>query len=1218
MCMLTQTRALSRHSFIATRLAAGLVVFLLALLEHSPAADPDSQLATLRALSEKQRWQEVVAQLKDEDLATWKDAQKQAAEAVSIRARAFSALKDGGNAEKDLKRAIELFPKRGEYWHELGQLYSGLLKNEDLAAEAFLKAFEISGKNIGWVSISSTLNSASLLLDQGQAEQAQRIIERYNPADLAQMAPVWRTKMEAMGAKIADKLSASLHIIADKGASEYQIVLPDTYPTPSIAADMQAVARLVQTAFRAQGVQLPIVAESARNRAQPSIYLGETAFAKSHGIKCSGWTYVHRAVGRDLIIIGKDEPGPHPEKSTMGSGFPRIGSAKAVVDFLHRYVGTRFLFPEQGGFQPLANTSKLDLLNSPTLEFLPTPRIAVPPNLDVKVTPPLDYDISWPPTMSFYHLAQNRFPTIDATFGGHTWHRAVPTDEAAFQANPERFAMLGGKRQLVGSGPSAQLCLSNPDVQRMLYEDVETQFKRGFKTVDLGQPDGFRGCECTPCSNLFGTGADWSEKVWIMHRKLAESAHEKFPDRTVCISVYAVTESLPKTFSSVPPNVQFMLAGTREHEIATWRNFGAPRGFSVYLYYWTPNQMPVFFPMRTPLYVESAAKRLRAANVKSIYRDGNGGIAYGLEGPTYYTMGRMFDGHGDPHAKDLVMEYISAAFGKASPAMFRFYDDLFHSLELYSHFMATREDGWAYTDIYGRKKKHLYHFEPLMAFLYPPELLQALDKHLSLAEKSDPTPKVQMRLALVRSEFNFLRDTVNAVHLYNAYQASNDAGLFDRLLNAIDARRSSIDRMFAKENRLQGWPFTLFPPPGHTAESMKMRRDGYQEPYSESFLNWDTNAKRSAPLPNAKRIVAGVTRATVSLDSKEWTSTEPQRFEDCTVRAITDEQKIHFRFEFESTNAESDRVEAYLAPVPSSAVTFRFSASSKPDSRTQAARGLIDDMMNLEHAKFDPLWKGEWTHTTKKDGKNIVLLMSIPLQSLRLKDFSRDQHWTVNFQRLIGAKTSAWSTLPGSPSIEDRRSYGELSFGVNGHSSQSNTLKTAREKAWKDTFETPPDWKSFLSKATLIPLTNWLFRSDPTGHGVKQQWFKPEAFSESDWQPTQVPSFWGENETVGNYQGEGWYRVRFAVPASTLGKSLKVYFGGVDEQAWIYLNGQQIGEHSTASEQKSFTQLYDAPFTVEIPASHVKPDNTLHVRVHNQAGAGGIWRPVYLVVSDSK
>jgi hypothetical protein len=1017
-------------------------------------------------------------------------------------------------------------------------------------------------------------------------------------------------------------------VIADKGASDYQIVLPDNFPTPAIAADMQQVARLLQTAFKANRAELTVVAEAERDKAKPAVYLGTTAFARSHGVACKGWSYVHKAVARDLIIAGCDEPAPgRGPNAPKGPGFDRIGTAKAVTDFLQQYAGTRFLFPEQGGFVPLSNVAKVDLLTTPTIEYLPMSRVAVPPDLDVNKTPTLDYDITWPPTVSFYHLAQNRFPTIDATFGGHTWHRAVPSTEADFAAHPERFALLGGKRTMTGGEAQIQFCISNPEVQELLYQDLEKHFKQGFQNVDLGQPDGFRGCECEACTKLYGTGSDWSEKVWILHRNLAERAHKAFPDRTVTIAVYAITEKLPKTFKLFPPNVRLGMSGTRDHELAAWRNFGAPQGFSTYLYYWCPNMMPRYFPMRTPLYVETAAKRLMAAQVHSIARDGNGGIAFGLEGPTYYTMGRMFDGPGTHTAKDLVIEYVAAAFGKAAPAMMGFYDQLYNSLEIYARYMATREDGWAFNDMYGRGHKHLSSPESIIAFLYPVELIQGMEKQLALAEKAELGPKSQTRLALVRAEFDYLKGVVNAVHLYNAYQISPDAASLDRLLNAIDARRNAVDQLFAKGNGLKGWPFTLFPPSGHSADALKLKHDGYQEPYKSSFLNWDTAAKRNAPLPNAKRMLAVLAKDPVSLDAPQWDNIPPQTITSSTtatqVRAIFDDSRLYLRFDCDlPPDATADaiakeRVEAYLMPAAGSRVTFKFSAGLKPDSRTQAARGLIEDLMNLGYGKFDPLWKAEWTHAAQHDvkAKRLTVMMTIPLRSIPPAAVKSDQNWFVNFQRVGPAGASAWSMIPGGAGIEDPRSNGELSFSSGGNVAASHPLKAEREKSYRETFETPAAWKEQIAQGPVVALSNWRFRADPTEVGAKDGWFKPASYSEAEWLAVTVPSFWAENEAIGPLLGEGWYRATFAMPTVSPGKTLRLLFAGVDEQAWVYLNGKLIGEHSEKSEKKAYTALYDEPFIVEVPADQLQANspNVLHVRVHNRVGAGGIWRPVHAI-----
>lgn len=1216
----------TRENYLMKRL---LTLFLATLtIAAAPVAGPDADavLAKMRELTKGQNWKELIAQFKDEDLAAWKAAPAKAAEAAKLRAKAYVALKNGAQAEKELKFAIEQAPKNGEHWHDLGMLYGGLLANEALALDAYGKAFASSGKSFGWLPISATINEASVLLKQGKAQEARKIMERYDTSDLVQMAPVWGDKMRTLNEKIADKLGATLLVLADKGGSDYQIILPDKYPTPAIGADMQQVARLLQTAFKANGAELAVVTEAARDKAKPAIYLGATSFARTHGVECKGWSYVHKAVGRDLIIAGRDEPAPgRGTDNPKGPGFDRIGTAKAVTDFLQQYVGTRFLFPEQGGFSPLAGVAKVDLLATPTIEYVPTPRIAVPPNLDVKATPAIEFDITWPPMVSFYHLAQNRFPNVNATFGGHTWHRAVPCSEADFAAHPERFALLSGKRQLTGGEAQIQFCISNPEVQELLYQDLEKHFKMGFQNVDLGQPDGFRGCECEACTTLFGTGLDWSEKVWILHRNLAERAHKAFPDRTVTIAVYAVTEVLPKTFNSFPPNVRLGMSGTRDHELATWRNFGAPQGFSTYLYYWCPNMMPRYFPMRTPLYVENAAKRLMAANVHSIARDGNGGIAFGLEGPTYYTMGRMFDGPGAHKAKDLVIEYVSAAFGKAAPQMMSFYDQLYNALEIYARYMATREDGWSFVDMYGRGHKHLSTPESIIAFLYPVELIQGMEKQLALAEKTELSPKSRTRLALVRAEFEYLKGVVTAVHLYNAYQISPDAASLDRLLNAIDARRNAVDQLFTKGNALKGWPLTLFPPTGHDANTLKLTNNGYQEPYKDSFLNWDTAAKRNAPLPNAKRMRAGLAKGAVTMDSPQWDKLQPQRLDSTTaatqVRAMYDDKHLYLRFDNDlppNTTAESiekERVEAYLMPAAGSKVSFKFSAGLKPDSRTQAARGLIEDMMNLGYNKFDPLWKAEWTHAAAHDAKakRLIVMMTIPLRSIPLASVKPDQNWFVNFQRIGPAGASAWSMIPGGAGIEDPRSNGELSFNSDGSASAGHPLKVEREKSYRDTFETPAEWKEQIAKGPTVALTDWRFRADPTEVGAKDEWFKPSSYGETDWLPIMVPTYWEETEAIGKLLGDGWYRVAFTMPAASQGKALRLMFAGVDEQAWVYLNGKQIGEHSENSEKKAYTALYDEPFIVEVPSGQLKvgAQNVLHVRVHNQVGAGGIWRPVH-------
>lgn len=170
-------------------------------------------------------------------------------------------------------------------------------------------------------------------------------------------------------------------------------------------------------------------------------------------------------------------------------------------------------------------------------------------------------------------------------------------------------------------------------------------------------------------------------------------------------------------------------------------------------------------------------------------------------------------------------------------------------------------------------------------------------------------------------------------------------------------------------------------------------------------------------------------------------------------------------------------------------------------------------------------------------------------------------------------------------------------------------------QVWRDdynakSFELPTAWKK-LPNLLPAPLGEWRFHTDPLEQGVKLGWHQP-ALDERDWVKMTVPSFWAENAAVGSFQGNGWYRTTVALPAGWQGRGLRLLFGSVDEQAWVYVNGQLVREHSEQSEKKSFNDLWELPFIAEVPPALLKSGqpNVVAVRVHNTTANGGLWRPV--------
>jgi beta-galactosidase len=102
------------------------------------------------------------------------------------------------------------------------------------------------------------------------------------------------------------------------------------------------------------------------------------------------------------------------------------------------------------------------------------------------------------------------------------------------------------------------------------------------------------------------------------------------------------------------------------------------------------------------------------------------------------------------------------------------------------------------------------------------------------------------------------------------------------------------------------------------------------------------------------------------------------------------------------------------------------------------------------------------------------------------------------------------------------------------------------------------------------------------------------------------------------YVGYGWYRKHFTVPATWSGKSVFLEFQAAFDQAQIYVNGKQVGEHLGG---------YNG-FSVDVTSAIKTGDNVVAVRLNNNWNAqlppitgdhtfqGGIYRDVFIVVTD--
>ena len=105
-----------------------------------------------------------------------------------------------------------------------------------------------------------------------------------------------------------------------------------------------------------------------------------------------------------------------------------------------------------------------------------------------------------------------------------------------------------------------------------------------------------------------------------------------------------------------------------------------------------------------------------------------------------------------------------------------------------------------------------------------------------------------------------------------------------------------------------------------------------------------------------------------------------------------------------------------------------------------------------------------------------------------------------------------------------------------------------------------------------------------------------------------------EAQGFAGFGGYGWYFQDIEVPNDLFAKAhMYLYFLGVNEQAWVYVNGEFAFERTYASTGKTVGSLATTAFSFDIK-KYLKQGgrNRIAVRVTHSSGLGGIWLPAML------
>ena len=133
-------------------------------------------------------------------------------------------------------------------------------------------------------------------------------------------------------------------------------------------------------------------------------------------------------------------------------------------------------------------------------------------------------------------------------FGGglgpaHTFMKLVPPKKY-FKDHPEYYSLIGGKRVSVNT----QLCLTNPDVERIVTEGVLAAIAKDpdAKFYGVGPEDWNNNCGCEKCRAVDEEEGSPAGSLLRFVNRVAEGVERSHPDKIIMTLAYHYTRKPPK------------------------------------------------------------------------------------------------------------------------------------------------------------------------------------------------------------------------------------------------------------------------------------------------------------------------------------------------------------------------------------------------------------------------------------------------------------------------------------------------------------------------------------------------------------------------------------------------------------------------------------------------------------------------------------------------
>ncbi len=270
---------------------------------------------------------------------------------------------------------------------------------------------------------------------------------------------------------------------------------------------------------------------------------------------------------------------------------------------------------------------------------------------------------------------RNRITASFALSTGHAYDTIIRHNRAAFDANPDFFALIDGERKTTISNP--KFCISNPGLRQLVVDYAVRQLRKNPAqvSVSMDPSDGGNWCECDNCAAMGSV----TDRALTLANDVAEAINELGLGSRY-VGMYGYNQHSPPPAIESHPNVvisvatSFIRGGyTIEELVEGWRAKGPILGIRDYhdVFTWS-HDLPrrarggnlAYLTRTIPYFHQQGARFMNSENADS----------WGANGLGYWLTPRLlWDVDAVDEVDSLVEDFLTNAFGAAANPMRDFY-----------------------------------------------------------------------------------------------------------------------------------------------------------------------------------------------------------------------------------------------------------------------------------------------------------------------------------------------------------------------------------------------------------------------------------------------------------------------------------------------------------------------------------------------------------------